>query len=145
MKKLEPVFNGTQPPGLYRFTSRALAPNIIAAVNEHGWQGFLLLGRAIANKEAFLIAAAEAMHLPPYFGHNWDAFEECITDMAWLPAPGYVLLYDQVVRFASGQPQEWAIARSILEGAVDHWQAQGVPFYVLMRGTWWHGRDFPNL
>ena len=58
---------------------------------------------------------------------------------------GYVLLYDQMVRFASAQPDEWATARAILEDAVAYWQERSIPFYVLMRGTWWHGRNFPNL
>ena len=142
---LDPIYDGTIPPGLYRFTSRAKADNILADITDHGWQGFHIVGRNIANKEAFLIAAAGAICLPPYFGHNWDAFEECITDMAWLPAPGYVLLYDQMVRFASAQPDEWATARAILEDAVAYWRERSVPFYVLMRGTWWHGRNFPNL
>ena len=85
------------------------------------------------------------MHFPAYFGRNWDAFEECVTDLAWAPAPGYVLLYDKMARFANAQPQEWATARSILESSIDNWQKRDVLFYVLLRGTWWHGRDFPNL
>jgi hypothetical protein len=31
--------------------------------------------------------------LVAYFGHNWDALHDCLTDLAWLPAPGYTLLF----------------------------------------------------
>ncbi len=143
--KLEPIFSGKKPPGIYRLTSRANPRNVLSTVADHGWQGFYIDGSTVAGKEDFLRAGAEAMHFPAYFGRNWDAFEECVTDLAWAPAPGYVLLYDKMARFANAQPKEWATARSILESSIDYWRKRDVPFYVLLRGTWWHGRDFPNL
>ena len=85
------------------------------------------------------------MQFPAYFGHNWDAFEECVTELTWLPAQGYVLFYDKMARFANAQPKEWVTAQSILEETITYWQKQSVPFYVLLRGTWWHGRKFPNI
>lgn len=46
-----------------------------------------------------------AFAFPDYFGHNWDAFDECMGDLAWLPARSYrlvitnaELLLDQDVR-----------------------------------------------
>ncbi len=35
---------------------------------------------------------AAALQFPPYFGENWGAFDECIEDLEWLPATGYLLL-----------------------------------------------------
>ncbi|WP_083389754.1 barstar family protein [Trichormus sp. NMC-1] len=31
------------------------------------------------------------MEIPTYFGANWDAFDECITDLTWCPAQRYVI------------------------------------------------------
>jgi hypothetical protein len=145
MKKLDPIFSGQKAPGIYRLTSRAKPSNVLAAVSDHGWQDFYLDGSVVFDKESFLQAGAEAMHFPAYFGHNWDAFEECVTELTWRPASGYVLLYDKMARLANGDPQAWTTAQSILEDAIDYWQAASVPFYVLLRGTWWHGRKFPNI
>lgn len=32
-----------------------------------------------------------ALQFPSYFGGNWDAFDECISDLEWLPGDGYIL------------------------------------------------------
>lgn len=143
--KLDPIFSGEKAPGIYRLTSRAKPQSVMATVAVHGWQGFYINGSSVFGKDDFLQAGAGAMQFPAYFGQNWDAFEECVTEPAWAPSPGYALLYDKMARFANAQPQEWATARSILESSIAYWQKRGTPFYVLLRGTRWHGRKFPNL
>jgi hypothetical protein len=67
------------PPAIYRLRSRARPTTIAQALTQPGWRCFYLDGRAIDGKAAFLAAAAQAMQFPSYFGHNWDAFEECIN------------------------------------------------------------------
>lgn len=45
----------------------------------------------ISSKEALFATLGGQLKLPEYFGQNWDAFEECIRDLSWLP-PGRVIL-----------------------------------------------------
>jgi hypothetical protein len=39
-----------------------------------------------------------AWQFPCYFGENWDALEECLTDLEWLPASEYLLLVSNAER-----------------------------------------------
>ena len=82
---------------------------------------------------ALLANAATALRFPADFGHNWDALEECLTDLAWAPAAGYLLLYDDAARLARAEPAAWAALRAILADVCAAWAARGVPFYVLLR------------
>jgi len=34
---------------------------------------------------------SQALHFPGYFGNNWDAMDECLFDMEWIPADGYTI------------------------------------------------------
>lgn len=119
------------PPGLYRLRSRARAATILARTARQGWRCYYLDGRTIGGKAEFLAAAAQALALPSYFGQNWDAFEECLGDLAWGAMPA-LLLYDGVARFARAAPAEWAIAHSILAGVAERRDA-AAPLYVALR------------
>ncbi|MEU8305446.1 barstar family protein [Actinomadura sp. NPDC048955] len=38
-------------------------------------------GHACRTRAAFFRAAARALGFPDYFGHNWDAFLDCLRDL----------------------------------------------------------------
>ncbi len=143
--RLPTLFTGAIQSGLYRFRSRVSPAQLLAMASARGWQGFHLDGNTIHDKAGFLEACARSMAFPTYFGYNWDAFEEVVTELSWLPARGYLLLYDDARHFAAHSPKEWAVARSILQDAAMDWQQRGVPFLVLLRRPGAAFRGFPAL
>jgi hypothetical protein len=143
--KLEGIFTGTVPPGVYRSTLRPSAGTIARHAERHGWRVFRLDGRKIASKADFLAACADAMDFPAYFGRNWDALEESARDLAWTPAGGYLVLYDDAARFAAAQPEEFAVALEILHSAVAHWRGTPTPMAVLLRGAGRGATKVPRL
>lgn len=145
MRELADLLTGKEPPAIYRLASRATPASVCEQVETPGWRCFMLDGDNIIDKPSFLNACAAAMHFPDYFGKNWDAFEECLNDLAWLPAPGYLLLYDNVEQFARNAPAEWHVAYEILADAVTNWQKDHIPFVVLLRNTGNFVRGLPKV
>ncbi|MEZ4557758.1 MAG: barstar family protein [Caldilineaceae bacterium] len=75
-------------------------------VTDQGWRAFYVDGAAVMDKASFLDAFAVALGFPSYFGQNWDALEECLTEMTWAPGTGYVILWDDVANFADAAPEQ---------------------------------------
>ncbi|MBG1271856.1 barstar family protein [Nostoc sp. WHI] len=99
---------------------------------EPGTKVFYLDGKKINSKETFLSKAAEAMQFPTYFGANWDAFDECITDLTWCPAQRYVIFYDHADIFAQAEPTQYQIALDIINSAKEYWEANNIYFKFLV-------------
>jgi RNAse (barnase) inhibitor barstar len=68
-----------------------------------------------------LTECARALDFPDYFGHNWDALEECLTDLEWLPAKGYVLLITNAAHVLSNDEAEYETFLEILRDAGEAW------------------------
>jgi len=145
MDRLKAVFTGALPPEVYRFMSRASAKTVERVAEERGWQCFPLDGWRIASKGDFLQVIAEEMIFPSYFGNNWDALVDCLMDLSWVRAEGYVVLFDHAGRFALGQPEEWVIAVDILRSAVEYWRPTPTPMVVLLRGAGRAASGLPQL
>jgi RNAse (barnase) inhibitor barstar len=70
-------------------------PGTTAAALVKAPPGFVLRvvhGKKCETVSGLLDEFARAMEFPDYFGHNWDAMEECLADLEWLPAKGYVVV-----------------------------------------------------
>ncbi|HOG48344.1 MAG TPA: barstar family protein [Anaerolineae bacterium] len=133
--RLAALLMGTVAPGVYRCRSRASVAAIAQRAAICGWRFVYLDGRRIAAKVDFLAACAAACGFPASFGRNWDALEDSLRDLSWLPAEhGYLVLYDSAGQFATAAPHEFAVALSILQGAVDYWQGTPTPMAALLRG-----------
>jgi hypothetical protein len=145
MGNLEAILKGEVASGVYRFASRAKPETVQAAAAAQGWRCFYLDGTTVADKASFLAACQEAFALPAYFARNWDALEECINDLSWAPAAGYIVLYDQVESFAAQDPTNWGTALYILRDAAGNWAHEGTPMVVLLRQAGRLEQPVPDL
>jgi RNAse (barnase) inhibitor barstar len=59
----------------------AQRPALAAALEEGGFRTSILDGSAVRDEASFFREAARALRLPDYFGHNWDALDECLHDL----------------------------------------------------------------
>ena len=86
----------------------------------------------VTTKAAFLEAVGQALRFPDWYGHNWDALADCLTDLSWMAADGYVIVLDHADTFAAASPTDFATALSIFQDAADTWREDGVPFWTLV-------------
>ncbi|MGH9514843.1 MAG: barstar family protein [Terriglobales bacterium] len=79
---------------------------------------------------------AAAFQFPDYFGENWDALDECLADLEWLPAAGYVLFVSNTVVALGEEPEkQFATFVSVLSGICEEWARANTPkpFHVLLQ------------
>jgi RNAse (barnase) inhibitor barstar len=106
-----------------------------AVAKRAGFAFFHIEGKNITRKEQFLNHVATALHFPKDFGHNWDAFEECLTDLEWVDADGYVIYYDHIDGLHNAHPDQFETLVEIVRDAVASWKEDGSAMVVLLSGT----------
>src|SRR6516162_7921723 len=52
-------------------------------------------GHKAKSTAALFDEMAAALQFPSYFGENWNALDECLNDLEWLPGDGYVLVFER--------------------------------------------------
>ena len=87
---------------------------------------------ATRDKNAFLNAVAKAVEFPEYFGHNWDAFYDCLLELKHGEGHGTVLVLKDASGFARSEPEEFAAAIDTLADAVDYWKEEGKTLLVVV-------------
>jgi hypothetical protein len=94
----------------------------------------VLDGDAAASRAGLFAEAARALKLPAYFGHNWDALYDCLTDPSWLPDEGCVVLYDGFGGLARAEPEQWQMGLKVLREACAFWRPLDRRLVVLLSG-----------
>jgi RNAse (barnase) inhibitor barstar len=87
---------------------------------------------SIPGKNGLLDAFAATLKFPAYFGANWDALDECLSDLEWLDAPGWFLIIAGAGAFAAKNRQTLGTAIEMLQSAVEYWREEGKPFWVVI-------------
>jgi hypothetical protein len=54
-------------------------------------QPAVVLNERIENRKQLFDAIANGLEFPDYFGKNWDAFIDCLSDLSWLDRDEAVL------------------------------------------------------
>jgi len=81
-----------------------------------------------ADKADFLERTAGALGFPAWFGSNWDAFFDCLSDLGWRPAHGHVLVFENTADMRRHAPAALDTAVTILADVAVAWDERGKPF-----------------
>lgn len=120
------------PPGLYQVALALPSEQVAAAIASQDLKLFHLQGANIHDKQTFINSLAKAAEFPDYAQANWDSLEECLRDLEWCPASGYVIFYQGTEPFQTAAPDDWQTALEILSSAVEFWQRTNTPMYVFL-------------
>ena len=101
--------------------------------------------RGVQEKGHFLAAIAQALHFPDWFGDNWDALKDCLTDLTWRKAPGYMIILEECNALAQAAPADFETALEVFRLVADDWRESHVPFWVLVGGPAAGEFDLPDL
>jgi hypothetical protein len=113
-------------------------------LQEKGAVARVLRGSKMTTLDGFFTEVGAALQFPAYFGENWDALDECLTDLLWLRGPAYTLIVTDAhllfrdeepdplptfVRVAESTGKAWATAQD----RDKPWGHGRVPFHIVLQ------------
>ncbi|MGV8942351.1 MAG: barstar family protein [Lysobacter sp.] len=84
------------------------------------------------DKAEALTRISKALQFPGWFGGNWDALADCLGDLSWLLAPGYLLLIENSGQWQAADVEDFDTLLAILNEAAMEWRERNVAFWALL-------------
>ncbi|HXJ77877.1 MAG TPA: barstar family protein [Candidatus Methylomirabilis sp.] len=84
-------------------------------------------GRRCRSKPGLLSEFARALEFPADSGRNWDAFEELLADLEWLPAKGYLLIVTEADQLLAEHPDDYGTFIEVVNAVAQEWATAPVP------------------
>lgn len=94
------------------------------------------------NKPTLLLRMAVALEFPMSSGRNWDALSDSLRDLQWLPAAGYVLLFEGAGEMHQRNEADFDMLIRILDEVNVYWSARDIPFWSFLA---LRDKDFAEL
>ena len=84
------------------------------------------------SKNDVLISFAKTLYFPNNFGMNWDALKDCLIDLSWISASGYVIIITGLEEFKENNFDEYRTLIEILEYCVFEWVNRNKEYYIFI-------------
>src|SRR6188472_4467399 len=82
------------------------------------------------DERSIIAQIGKGFKFPDYFGQNWNAIDECITDLSWLPAQGYRCVLVGSKKLLQRDPRIHKLLLDTLNEAKEFWQKEGKQFVI---------------
>lgn len=114
--------------GIYRLPSddRAVLEKTAA---ELGFACFRVNLAESGDIKAILAALGRGLGFPEWYGGNFDALNDCLTDFSWREAPGYVISLAGAGALHT-VPVSLATLNEVFAGAIAQWREQNIPLWI---------------
>lgn len=128
------IFRSGANSGVYPSPSRRSDCAIKKAALSCGLDYFYIDLQSVEDKQAFFKVMKNALDFPEYFGMNWDALNDCLTDLSWRMPVGYVIVLNNFDIFSHNNQNSADKALKIFNSSAMYWKQKGVPFYIIICG-----------
>lgn len=105
---------------------------LIEAAERNGCAVFRIDLANVRDKHELLQAIGAAMAFPEWFGANWDALMDCLADLGWRPAEGYVTILEHCDGIHGRAEADFVQTLQIFEAAANEWREQSIPFWCFV-------------
>lgn len=101
------------PPAIHRWPDETWAEGYVAQVREAGWEVCAVTTTLRWDKRGFLAACRRTFGFPDWFGMNWDALADSLSDVV-VPPAGLVVPWRGWGAMARMYPADFETAVDIL-------------------------------
>ncbi len=92
------------------------------------WDVLRVRGTKSPDDGRFFDELAAALQFPYYFGQNWDAVWDCITDLNWLKGSSFLIVFDSAEHLLSQSDRGFVILLKVLIDARERWHRETADF-----------------
>ena len=92
------------------------------------WDVLRVRGNKSLDEAHFFDEVAAALQFPYYFGENWDAVWDCITDLNWLRGSSFLIVFDSAEHLLSQSDRGFTLLLKVLADAHERWHRETADF-----------------
>jgi RNAse (barnase) inhibitor barstar len=93
-----------------------------------GWDILRVRGAKSSDEARFFDELAAALQFPYYFGENWNAVWDCITDLNWLRGSSFVVVFDSAEYLLAESERGFQLLLGVLTDAHERWHQETADF-----------------
>jgi RNAse (barnase) inhibitor barstar len=133
--RITEILNGDVYPSVYLLDVALTIKEIERLKQDKGTKVFAFDGDRIVDSTSLFQEFATVMQFPEYFGHNWDALNDCLTELDGHEVDRYIITIDKLDCFISKDLSQWTNFLDVCKSVVEYWQDTETPVYILLHSN----------
>jgi RNAse (barnase) inhibitor barstar len=133
--RIAEILNGDVYPSVYLLDVALTIKEIERLKQDKGTKVFAFDGDRIVDSTSLFQEFATVMQFPEYFGHNWDALKDCLTELDGHEVDRYIITIDKLDRFIANDTSQWTDLLDVCKSVVEYWQDTETPVYILLHSN----------
>jgi Barstar (barnase inhibitor) len=133
--RIAEILDGEVYPSVYLLDIALTVKEVERLKQDRGTKVFVIDGEQIVDSMSLFQQFATVMQFPEYFGHNWDALRDCLTELDGHEVDRYIMTIDKLDVFINRDPSQWTNFLDVCKSVVEYWQDTETPLYILLHGN----------